>query len=357
MSTERTPLDRYGDWFHESFPMSHLVISSRARYARNIAGFPFSPHSGPDVLERVAEFIAKSFRKNSVLNDFDRIHLAELDAADRLALREARLTTKEMERDGQHLEVYIAPDAMSSVLINEEDHLRIQVLNPGLDLEGAVSRLDDLDVAVAEVLTYATSDRYGFLTACPTNVGSGLRVSVMLHLPGLALLREVEKALAGIAHYGLTVRGFHGENSEFSGDFYQVSNEVTLGRSVAQTLEIVGKLVKRLVDAEEEARLVLFRRHATGTRDQLWRGFGVLKFAERMDSAEAMRLLSRLRLGIDNGMFENLTHEGLNRLLLEIQPARMERRRRREESQLTRDEYRARFLREEMKKISAVGRT
>lgn len=355
MSLDPALYDRMGRWLREQYPSNHVATSSRARYARNLAGFPFVPHSKPDVLSRVDSFIREAFNKSPLLREFVRVDVSTLDAEDRALLRENRLISKEMEQGHEHLAAYVSPDAMASVMVNEEDHLRIQVLTPGLDVETAMRRLDEIDVAIADILGYATSDRYGFLTACPTNVGTGLRASVMLHLPGLTMLHEVENSLAGIAHHGLTVRGFHGENSEFLGDFYQISNESTLGRTSAQIVETLMGVVRRVIEKEEEARLELFRKHVSAARDQIWRSFGVLSYASRMDSVEALRLLSRLRLGIDQGLFKGLTHEGLNRLMMEVQPAHMERMRLKADDSPSRDEFRAQILREKMQAITQAN--
>lgn len=337
-------------WLAGHAPQGHVVTSSRARYARNLAGFPFAPHAKADVLRRVDQFILDAFQKSDHLKAFERIELGKLDSTDRSFLKESRLISKEMERGGEFLTVYMSPDSMTSILVNEEDHLRIQTLSPGFNVEECVARLTELDNAISQVLGYAWSQKYGYLTACPTNVGTGFRASVMLHLPGLTLLKEVENSLQGIAHHGLTVRGFYGENTEYTGDFYQISNEITLGRTVEQIVKNLTGVIRRVIEREEEARIELFKHHATATNDTIWRSFGVLSHAVRMDSSEAMRLLSRLRLGIDHGYFEKLAHPDLNRLVVEIQPAHLERRRAQDDSALSRDEVRALYLRERIQR-------
>src|SRR5690606_7308639 len=191
------------------------------------------------------------------------------------------LISKEMERASEHLAAYIAPDAMSSIMINEEDHIRAQTLEAGLNVERAYERLDEIDREIASVLGFAWSEKYGYLTACPTNVGTGFRASVMLHLPGLTLLKEVESSLQGIAHHGLTVRGFYGENSEYLGDFYQISNEITLGKTVEQIIKNLTTVIHRVIERELEARLELFRHHEIATNDTIWRSYGLLAHAVR----------------------------------------------------------------------------
>jgi protein arginine kinase len=261
-------------------------------------------------------------------------------------LKESRLISKELEKGAAGASVYVSQDAMASILVNEEDHVRMQVLAGGLNIEDALERLDRMDKALGGVVGYAWSDKYGYLTACPTNVGTGFRASVMLHLPGLTLMKEVDASLQGVAQHGLTVRGFYGENTDHSGDFYQMSNEMTLGRPVEQIVQVLKDVLQRVVEREEEARIELFRHHAVATKDAIWRSYALLSHAVKMDSAEAMRLLSRLRLGIDQGFFKDLDHQSLNRLVVDIQPAHLERRRMAEGNGTTRDELRAAFLRE-----------
>lgn len=337
--------DRTDEWLRGNGDAGHIAISSRVRYARNLAGFPFAPHARPDVLERIHKFIAEAIERSEALSRYERVHLDELSTNDRSYLKESRLISKEMERGGEHLVAYISPDARSSILVNEEDHIRMQILAPGLGIDGVLDQLNEMDQAIAEVVGYAWSGKYGFLTACPTNVGTGFRASVMMHLPGLTMMREIENSLQGIAHHGLTVRGFYGENSDYAGDFYQISNEVTLGMKVEEIVDVLNTVVQRLMEREEEARLELFRHHAPATNDSIWRSYAILSHAMRMDSSEAMRLLSRIRLGIDRGYFKSVEHADLNRLVVDIQPAHLERKRLQDQESSSRDELRARYLR------------
>ncbi len=345
-------LDLTDRWLNEDAPASHVAVSSRVRFARNITGFPFAPHARPEVKLRIRDAIDEGLGRSDALKGFDRVALRDLEPVDRTYLKESRLISKEMEREDEHLAVYVSRESMASVLVNEEDHLRLQVISPGLQVASALEKLHEIDEAIGKVLSYAWSSRYGFLTACPTNVGTGYRASVMLHLPGLTLLQEIESSLQGIAHHGLTVRGFYGENTEYAGDFYQVSNEVTLGRTVEQINQTLMDVVERIVEREQDGRLNLFKYHAASTNDSIWRSFALLAYARKMDSVEAMRLLSRIRLGIDRGYFQDLDHKALNRMVVDIQPAHLERRRSDWGDSTSRDEARARFLRERIQRTA-----
>ena len=347
------PFDLSDQWLAAAGPCGDVAVSSRARFARNVAGYPFAPHARPEVLRRLSDHIAEILSRCDALAGWTRIELGDLTATERAFLKESRIISKEMEQGGDHLAVYVSPDAMASILINEEDHLRLQVLAPGLQVDKVVERLREIDTALAAVLGYAWSSNYGYLTACPTNVGTGFRASAMLHLPGLTLLQEVESSLQGMAANGLTVRGFYGENSEYAGDFYQVSNEITLGRTVDQITQTLGSVIDRLIEREKEARLTLSRNHASATNDSIWRSFALLTHARQMDSIEAMRLLSRLRLGIDLGYFEPLGHEELSKLVIEIQPAHLERLRSSQGVTQTRDEARAHYLRQRLSRLAS----
>ena len=333
------------EWFGEPSPACHVAVVSRGRLARNLAGFPFAPHSAPEALREARRHIDLAVQRAPELAGWQRVELGALEPMDRTFLKEARLISKELERGGEEAAVYIAPDFRASLLVNEEDHIRLQVMRPGRQVGEVLEQLTALDEALSRVLTFAWSERHGYLTACPTNVGTGFRASVMLHLPALALLREVDASLAGVAHYGLTVRGYYGENSEHLGDFYQLSNEITLGRTIEQIVQILEDVVGRVIEKEEEARISLFEHHSVTAEDCIWRSFALLAHARKMESSEAMRLLSQLRLGLDKGYFDGLSHHDLNRLMVEIQPAHLERLRQKGGAAATRDEARAVHLR------------
>jgi protein arginine kinase len=308
-------------WLEEPSACNGFVVTSRARYARNLAGHPFAPHSPANLLSDVHAKILARIKEGRALTGWHHVELANATAMERAFLKEARLVSKEMERGGASRSVLVAPDWRSSVMINEEDHLRLQCLEPGLQIGLAQKRLARLDAMVGGAVPYAWHERLGYLTACPTNVGTGLRVSVMMHLPGLALSRRLEAALRPLANYGLTARGFMGENTETTGDLHQISNEVTLGKTVEEIEETLAEMVGLLIEAESEARSLLLQQDDMTVRDAVWRAFGILLHARRIETTEAMNLLSKVRLGIDGGYFGRLSHEVLNRLLIDIQPA------------------------------------
>lgn len=332
-------------WLSKEASEQDVAVSSRTRFARNIHGLRFSPYADGATLGKIEERVHEAVQHSPMLSEYNCFVLNDLQPQERQFLKESRLISKELEKGGKNKRAYVSQDASASILINEEDHLRIQTFVGGLNFTEPLKRLNSIHHELQNTLQFCSSEKLGYLTACPTNVGTGFRASVMLHLPGLNLLKKVEKSLSGIAHHGLTVRGFYGENTEYTGDYYQISNEMTLGKSVEEILRILQSVLERVLENEKEARLELFRNHKTSTNDQIWRSFALLSHARRMDTSEAMQLLSKIRLGIEVQLFPNINHLQLNNLVMEIQPAHIERRRKLESSTDTRDEFRASFLR------------
>lgn len=336
-------------WLSNAASDQEIAVSTRTRFARNLNGFRFSPYADGDTLGKIETRVHEAMKNSEYLSGFHCFVLDDLQPKERQFLKESRLISKEMEKGGKNKRVYVSQDASASILINEEDHLRIQTLTGGIDFKEPLKKLNLIHTELLKTLQFCSSERLGFLTACPTNVGTGFRASVMLHLPGLNLLKKVEKSLSGIAHHGLTVRGFYGENTEYTGDYYQISNEMTLGKSVEEILKVVETVLERVLENEKEARLELFRNHQSSTHDQIWRSYALLSHARKMDTSEAMILLSKLRLGIEAKLFPNINHLQLNNLVMEIQPAHIERLRKLESAHDTRDEFRAAYLRRVLK--------
>lgn len=310
-------------WVGKTAPCHGVVVSSRARYARNLEGELFTPHADKAKRLGIHDQIRDEIAKSSLLEEFTLVPMEDLTELERLFLIESRLISHEMKRDDGSRGVYIHQSKKASIMVNEEDHLRFQVLEPGLQVDLAVEKLDKLDAELADLFSYAVHNRLGYLTACPTNVGTGLRASVMLHLPGLSISQELDTALQALPSCGLTARGFYGENSEHTGDFFQISNEVTLGSSVEEIASMLKRVVHQIIEMELEARSLLPNKSRGTFENAVWRSYGLLSYARQMSSKEALKLLSRVRLGIDAGMITDLTHEQLNRLIQEIQPGHL----------------------------------
>jgi len=333
------------EWCAGEGPAHEVVVTSRARYARNILGHQFSPHSNGAVLKKVCDHVDEALGGSDYFSNHLHFQLSELEARERLFLKERRLVSKELEANNENRGVYIDESMKGSVMVNEEDHLRIQTIRPGFQIEAAFEDLGETEKQLGALINFAFHQKYGYLTACPTNVGTGLRASVMLHLPALVLRRQVESALQILPAQGLTVRGFWGENSDHSGDFFQVSNEVTLGLSPEEIIKRLREATTELVEQETEARSLLLNENDTSFQDAVWRSYGILANARKISSSEAIRLMSRLRLGIDANLFHQLNHRTLNQLMVEIQPGHLILRHGAEMANENRDALRAELIR------------
>ncbi len=336
-------------WLERRGAFEHVVVSSRARFARNLQMVPF-PHCASDgergrVYRRVAEAIEQVPQLTGAIH----FELSQLGRKERSYLRESNVISQEMEIVDSYKErgLFLSPDVRVGVMVNEEDHLRIFALEAGFQPYEVLKRASDLEMTLDNLLAFAFSERFGYLTACPSNTGTGLRISVMLHLPGLVLTEQVSQIFEAMPQLGMTVRGFQGERSENHGNFFQLSNEVTLGLSEEQIVDRFKKIIEDLIAKEEAARHELFKNHGLKLEDQIWRAFGILSHARQVTSHEALSLLTLLRLGVDRGFFRGLDHHALNRLAIEVQPSHIELRRQASGPE-SRDEARALFLRERL---------
>jgi protein arginine kinase len=332
-------------WLEIDAPAQHVVISSRIRLARNISRIPFATHATEDELAEIHRLIENTIQSRDPLRDFQPIQLHDVSVIDRRYLKESHVISPEMEKGAPFRLVYVTPDFRASIMVNEEDHIRIQGLAPGLQIREIFQCILAIDNEFLDHLHTAFSDQYGFLTACPTNLGTGLRVSVMMHLPALVLTRKIDELLENIQPLGIAIRGFYGENSEFTGDIYQVSNEISLGKSEEEILDMMYNIIENIIHQEEKARDDLFLNRIISTEDIIWRSYGILSQARMIDSQEAMKLLSRIRLGIDRSYFRSLTHSQLNKLIIDIQPAHLQTGENGEEGTEARDMARAVLLR------------
>jgi len=237
-----------------------------------------------------------------------------------------------------------------SLMINEEDHLRIQVMHSGLDLDGAWGRVNDIDDLVEQKVTYAFHERLGYLTACPTNVGTGMRVSVMLHLPALVITRQIDRVFRSLQKISLAVRGLYGEGSQAMGDFYQISNQITLGRSEYDLIKQVAEVVPKIIDYERRARDFLIQESHENLHDRVSRAYGILRTAQTISSEETMHLLSSVRMGVNLGLIEDLEIPTVNELFIQTQPAHLQKLSGAQLDTADRNIERARFLRRHLNK-------
>src|SRR5262245_2853694 len=317
-----------GEWLRGEGPESDIVISSRIRLARNLADFPFIARATEVDRAEIGKILRGRIEKLHEVGKFNGqliyVDVSALEAVDRQFLVERQLISREhAEAEGARAVVIDRREQMS-VMINEEDHLRLQVIKSGLDLTAAWEDINELDDMIESRVTYAYNDRFGYLTACPTNVGTGLRVSVMLHLPAIVLTRQIDKVVRSLQNFNLAVRGLYGEGSQGQGDFYQVSNQITLGQSEEELTKKVADVVPVMIDYERQAREFLIRESQETLHDRVSRAYGILRTAQTISSEETMHLLSSLRMGVNLGLIRDVAMPTVNKLFVHTQPAHLQ---------------------------------
>ena len=321
VSDSRIPL-KVGSWLTGEGPDKDIVISSRVRLARNLAGKPFPNRAGQRILAEIDEAVGE------MLLEFGRTGLAcldleELSPIERQVLVERHLISRQQSQSLTGRAAYINREQTISIMVNEEDHLRLQFISPGEDLRAGWNQASSYDDLLDERLDFAFDRRYGYLTACPTNLGTGLRASVMLHLPGLSLAGSIKKLLGSIGKFGLTFRGIYGEGSEAEGSIYQLSNQVTLGRSEEEIIDNLESILAQIKDHERRARDELLKNEEYKMKDRIMRAYGVLKHAYQIDSLEAVKLVSLLLLGVYYDLIP-LERKKLLELLILTRPAHLQ---------------------------------
>ncbi|MEY2742924.1 MAG: hypothetical protein RIS21_1295 [Planctomycetota bacterium] len=338
-----------GVWGRAPGPESDVAMSTRIRLARNVAGYRFPRKLSTAERQSLDERIREGLDLAQIGAQPVYRELSDMPAVDRIAYTEKHMISRELA-NGSGRRGFLWDDAnLVSVMVLEEDHLRLQVLRPGLDLDGAFEFAMGIDGRVERQLPYAFHGRFGYLTACPTNAGTGLRVSVMLHLPGLVQSGQIPKVFVAAAKTGLTVRGFHGEGTKSLGDFFQVSNQRTLGQSETDILASVVRLVPKIIAWERGVRTVLMETDRMALTDKVWRSLGILRYARRLTSAEAMEHLSAVRLGVLSGLITGVSLPDVNNLFVVLQPAHLQILKGRPLETLERDETRAALARERLK--------
>ncbi len=341
-----------GKWFADAGPQSDAILSTRVRLARNLKGLSFPVRGLSEELGGVLHRVGNAALGVSAFQGRDLTETGTLSVLERQFLLERHLISYELASAGRHSGLVFAPDEGASIMINEEDHVRVQALRPGLQLDECYRRADQIDDQLEASLEWAFSDDFGYLTACPTNVGTGLRASVLVHLPALVLTRKIKKVLTGVTQVGLAVRGFYGEGTDVIGNFFQISNQITLGEKESQALLNLERVVRQLLEYEEKARDVLLKDAVHQIRDKVMRAVGVLSHAHLMSSQEAIGLASAIRLGITLGLKDLPPVALINEILLSIQPAHLQLMAGREMSSEERNAYRAEMIRE---KLSAAA--
>lgn len=334
----------------EKGPELDIAVSSRVRLARNFADIPFSAKMTPKhqtTLMKRMQGIISDYTNHGKLMFAD---MSSMHPVDRVSLMERHLISPDLAESTGNSGAFINENENVSIMVNEEDHIRIQAIFSGIMLEKAYKVCDEIDSIIADKADYAFDDKYGYLTSCPTNIGSGMRASVMLHLPALVMTGYLKSILESCTKLGVAVRGIYGENSDAVGDMFQVSNQITLGRKDDETIAAIDAICKQIIDREKALRFQLYKQNLNKFEDRIFRSYGLLENARVLSSQECFKLLSDVRLGVSMGIIKDIGILTLNEILTLSQPATLQKIAGKQLSQEERDVKRAELIRMKLQK-------
>lgn len=336
-------------WLNGQGDDSDIIVSSRIRLARNLQKFPFVNRASESDLEEAVQLILKSSKELTAFQNAIYVNGSTLNDFESQFFAERRLVSTKFSEKHHAKGFLFTKDEHLDIMINEEDHLRIQSLCSGFNLENAWNQMKEIDQKLSTYLDYAWSDQFGFLTACPTNVGTGIRFSVFIHLPVLTLEKQVSQIFQETIPAGIAIRGFYGEGSKVIGNFFQISNQYTLGLTEEGILEKVIPLIRRIIQKERDAREKVLKEKPIFLEDKVFRALGVLSNAKLLSSLECIELLSAIHLGIDLEFIEEITKETLNELMVTTQPAHIRALFGENLSETKRDQIRAELVKDKLR--------
>jgi protein arginine kinase len=335
-----------------SGPHDRIVISSRVRLARNLRDHAFPGWAKKPERVKVLETVQSAVCSLPEMADSYAEAMDNLGPLDKQVLVERHLISREHAAKSAGSGIVLNREESFCVMINEEDHLRMQALRPGLQLRAAWNAIDAFDSALEKKVDFAFDNELGYLTACPTNLGTGIRVSAMLHLPGLVLAEQINPIIQAVNKLGLAVRGLYGEGTEALGNIFQVSNQMTLGETETVIVERLEKVLSQIIENEENARQTLLEKKPKVVFNHIGRAYGILANAHSISSKETMNLLSLLKLGVDMGLFPGAERSLVDELFLTTQPAHLQKQLSDKLSAEERDLLRADMVRERLKNVS-----
>ncbi|MDD3225340.1 MAG: protein arginine kinase [Clostridium sp.] len=310
------------NWLENEDSADNLVISSRIRLARNIKNKPFPDRLPKDDARKIVSEVEDAlFSASPMKNSFNTVHLWEKSRTSNLSYVEQHLVSNKLVENSDKSAFILDNNHTVSIMINEEDHIRLQCIGAGFNLNDILDYSNKIDDLLEEKIEYAFDEKLGYLTACPTNLGTGLRASVMIHLPALTMNNEIKDILNTLTQIGMTIRGLYGEGSGASSNLYQISNQVTLGINEQNILDNLSAVVNQIINQENLARGNLLKKYKYELEDRMYRSLGILKNARVMDSKECLKLLSNVRMGVEMGIINDISKNLLNNLLIDTQPA------------------------------------
>lgn len=339
-------------WMEDKGPEPEVVVSSRVRLARNLRQIPFPHLMGPEDGQKLVRDVKAALEqaRMPLLEGLTFYHMAGLSPVERQILMEKHLISPEMANTNDNYRgVFVNGRGSVAIMVNEEDHLRIQTLLPGLQLNQAYKYAEMVDDALEKKLDYAFDEKRGYLTSCPTNVGTGMRASVMLHLPAITMANQAMAIFENVRQFGLVVRGVYGEGSQVQGNLYQLSNQITLGQTEEETINNLWSITMQIVEQEKNLRRRMLGEIGLQIEDKVMRSYGLLTHARQISSQEALELLSDVRLGVELGIIKGLKYETLNELMIAIRPAHLQYEEKKEMEPAERDMVRARIIKERLK--------
>jgi protein arginine kinase len=335
-------------WLDAGGGEAEIIMSSRVRIARNLYQHRFTHNCDNEELSDILAEASKAAGEAPSFEDSRFIGMGEVSTLDRQFLAERHLVSREFLLNSANRGVVVNNAEDTCLMVNEEDHLRLQAYGSGLDLSATYDKVNRLDNELTSDLDIAFNERFGYLTACPTNVGTGLRVSVLIHLPGLVHSKEINKLLESLNKLNHTMRGFHGEGTEVMGNFFQLSNSTTLGASEEEIIKSLREMATKVVGFERKAREMLLSKARSLLEDKVWRAYGLLRYAHSVNTKEALSLISAVRLGVGVEFIEDVSIKTLNHLLIYTQPAHLQKLKGKTMNAQERDVARAEYIRSEL---------
>ncbi len=341
-------MTQVGEWLKATGPESDIVISSRIRLARNLKGYPFTSIATKEQLTETETYIREKIEQNKIIPSMLYFNLKGLTQIERNLLVERHLISKDLAEKNSARALALDKTESISIMINEEDHLRLQVLKSGLQLTESWQILNDLDNKLEEVLPYAFSSQFGYLTACPTNVGTGMRISIMLHLPGLTITKQMEKVFQTLTRIKFIIRGLYGEGTYATGDFYQIANQTSLGYAEKDVINEIHNIIHEVIKYERAWREKLLLDPSKQLEDRIWRAYGILRYGSSISSQEIASYLSAIRVGITLGLIKDIDTQTLNEIFIFSQPAHLQKMHNKTLSASERDITRAQYVKKKL---------
>lgn len=337
-----------GEWLRGTGPESDIVISTRIRLARNLRDRAFVGRASARERGEIERTLREAVEASGVMAKMLYVDIAAASELDRAFLVERHLISRDLASGEGPRGVAVSSSEIVSIMINEEDHLRAQVIKSGFQTRPTWNRIDRIDDALEKSVDYAFSPQFGYLTACPTNVGTAMRVSVMMHLPALVITKEIERVFYAVSKINLAVRGLFGEGSQAASDFFQISNQVALGRTEEQIIQTIESVIPNILEYERRSRDALLKENRAKLEDRIFRAYGILKSARLISSEETMEKLSALRLGVNLGLVKDIDIKTVNEFFILTQPAHLQKQIRRALDPRERDEARAEYIRKRL---------